>query len=106
MAITRGANGKSTPRVPFVVSTDPSRKTTTGRKKTTTTTKKPATKKTTTGRVTKKAPATHHKRKPSVKDKVEGSVKKAVGKVERKPGKVGAGTKQKKGTDGKGGKKL
>ena len=103
MAITRGANGKSAPRVPYVISTEPGRKTTGGRKKTTTT--KPAGKKVATGRVTKKpTPATHHKRKPSVKDKVEGEVKKVVGKVERKPGKTAAGTKQKKGTDGKGGR--
>lgn len=95
MASTRAATGNSKPRVFPTVSTDPVRKTTAPKKRTTT---KPTTKKTTTGRVTK--PATQ-KRKPSVKDKVEGAVKKAVGTVERKPAKKAAGTKQAKGTDGK-----
>ena len=49
----------------------------------------------------KRAPAAHHKRKPSIKDKVEGKVEKAVGKIEHKPGKVGAGSKKMHGTDGK-----
>ena len=104
MAVTRGTTGKSAPRVPFMISTEPGRKTTGGRKKSSTT-KKPASKKVSTGRVTKKSTPATHKRKPSVKDKVEGTVKKAVGKAERKPGKVGAATKQKKGTDGKKAKK-
>jgi len=100
MASTRAATGNSKPRVFQAVSTDPVRKTTAGRKRTTkTTTTKPAAKKTTTtGRVSK--PKTV-KGKPSVKDKVEGALKKAEGTVTNKPGKKAAGTKQAKGTDGK-----
>ena len=81
MALTRGATGTSRPRRANETTTT-----------TTTTTKKTTTKpraKTTTGRVTKgtKVDATHHKRKPSLADKVSGAIEKVVGKVERKPGK-------------------
>ncbi|KAH0843870.1 hypothetical protein AYO21_09891 [Fonsecaea monophora] len=112
MAQTRGATGHSKPRVFATVSTEPVRK-----RKTTATTTDGATKKkrktapkkagaTTTGAgVTKKrAPASHHKRKPTIADKVEGVVEKVIGTVEGKPGKKAAGTKKIKGTDGKGSK--
>lgn len=106
MAVTRHATGSSKPRILGIIPTGPE-----SHKSRTTTTKK-----STTGRGTKKsavstkggrvakAPATHHKRKPTLKDKVEGAVEKVVGKVERKPGKEGAGTKKMRGTDGKGSK--
>ena len=48
----------------------------------------------------KRAPATH-KRKPTIKDKVEGAAEKLAGEVEGKPAKKAAGTKKMKGTDGK-----
>jgi len=94
MAQTRGATGNAKPRVFAPISTEPVRK----RKTTGTTTKKS----TAGAGVTKKrAPATSHKRKSNLKDKVEGAVDKAVGTVERKPGKKAAGTKKMEGTDGK-----
>ena len=55
----------------------------------------------TAGVTKKRAPNTHHKRKPSLKDKVEGAVEKIEGIIENKPGKKAAGTKKMKGTDGK-----
>ena len=100
MASTRAATGHSKPRVVPTVSTTPERKrkTTTARKPAT----KTATKKSATGAgVKKRAPATHHKRKASVKDKVEGALEKVEGSVTRKPGKKAAGTKKIRGTDGK-----
>ncbi|KIW24387.1 uncharacterized protein PV07_10105 [Cladophialophora immunda] len=105
MAQTRGATGHSKPRVFATVSTEPVRK----RKTTTATTTGGATKKRKTASkkagVTKtRAPATHHKRKPTIVDKIEGAVEKVVGIVEGKPGKKAAGTKKMRGTDGKGGK--
>lgn len=97
MAQTRGATGHSKPRSFPTVSTEPAQKRTTK-----TTVKKPVTKRVANGGVTKsRAPATHHKRKSSVKDKIGGAVEKAKGVVERKPGKKAAGTKKIKGTDGK-----
>jgi hypothetical protein len=97
MASTRSTTGNSKPRVVAAISTEPSRKRTTT-KKTKANTSKP---RSTTGITKKSAPATHHKRKPSLKDKVEGAAEKVVGKIEHKPGKVGAGTKKIRGTDGK-----
>jgi hypothetical protein len=97
MASTRSTTGNSKPRVVATISTEPSRKRTTT-KKTKANTSKP---RSTAGITKKRAPATHHKRKPSIKDKVEGAVEKVVGKIEHKPGKVGAGTKKMHGTDGK-----
>ena len=98
MASTRSTTGNSKPRVVAAISTEPSRKRATT-KKTKANTSKP---RSTAGGVTKKrAPATQHKRKPSIKDKAEGAVEKVVGKVEHKPGKEGAGTKKMHGTDGK-----
>lgn len=85
MAITRHATGSSRPRQFTAVSTEPATKkrATGGRKKTTVN-------KTATGRVSKaKAPASHHKRKPTLGDKVKGAVKKVEGAVERKPAKKG-----------------
>ncbi|KAK5084020.1 hypothetical protein LTR70_007282 [Exophiala xenobiotica] len=102
MAATRASTGNSKPRVAAAVSTTPERK------RNTTTTTKPATKtgttkKSTTGAgVTKKrAPPAQHKRKPPVKDKVEGALEKAEGTATRKPGKKAADTKKMNGTDGK-----
>jgi hypothetical protein len=97
MASTRSTTGNSKPRVVATISTEPSRKRTTT-KKTKANTSKP---RSTAGIVKKRAPATHHKRKPSIKDKVEGAAEKVVGKIEHKPGKVAAGTKKIRGTDGK-----
>lgn len=69
MASTRAATGNSKPRVFTPVSTEPTRKTAVKKRA-------PAAKKSTTAGVTK--PKTQ-KRKPSVKDKVVGAVKKAEG---------------------------
>ncbi|KAL0639775.1 hypothetical protein Q9L58_001090 [Maublancomyces gigas] len=81
------------------------RKTHTGRKTAT----KPVTKRTIGGRTTKsaattkkKAPATHHKRKPSIVDKIAGVVLKVEGAITGRPGVKAAGTKKIRGTDGKG----
>ena len=100
MAQTRGATGNSKPRVFDTVSTEPTRKRKSPATKKATTT---GTKKSTTGAgVTKKrAPNAHHKRKPSVKDKVEGAVEKVEGMVTDKPTKKSAGTKKMKGADAK-----
>lgn len=102
MAATRASTGNSKPRVAAAVSTTPERK------RNTTTTTKPATKKATTKKSTtsagvtkKRATPTHHKRKPHVKDKVEGALEKAEDTAARKPGKQAAGTKKMNGTDGK-----
>ena len=102
MASTRAATGNSKPRVLSAISTTPERK------RKATTTRKPAVKKTTTKKsvtgagVTKKRAAnTHHKRKPHLKDKIEGAIEKAEGTVTQKPGKKAAGTKKMRGTDGK-----
>ncbi|KAI0146871.1 hypothetical protein GGR57DRAFT_478623 [Xylariaceae sp. FL1272] len=92
MASTRSTTGNSKPRIHLSVSTAPERK----RKTTTTTTKRSS------GVTKRKAPATHHKRKPHLADKIEGAAEKAVGKVTRRPGKKAAGTKKMHGTDGKG----
>ncbi|KAK6070654.1 hypothetical protein SCUP234_09475 [Seiridium cupressi] len=118
MASTRSSTGSSRPRVHLTVDTGPDRKRTStvkrGRKagtttKSTTTTKPRAT----TGAGVKKrgrpvgstktaaAPATHHKRKSHLSDKVEGVADKIVGTVTRQPGKKAAGTKKIRGTDGK-----
>lgn len=96
MASTRAATGNSRPRIHATISTGPER--------TRTTTKKRAgPKKSVTGAgIKKRAPNTHHKRKASLKDKVEGAAEKIKGTVERKPGKKAAGTKKMRGTDGKG----
>ncbi|KAL2435557.1 hypothetical protein ABEF95_004459 [Exophiala dermatitidis] len=119
MAQTRGATGNSKPRIFAAISTEPvtRRKTTTkkrttagsgtgtgGTTTTTTTNKRKGPAASNTGRVTKKekrAPATHHKRKPTVADKIEGAAEKIVGTIENKPGKKAAGTKKMRGTDGK-----
>ncbi|KAH9902092.1 hypothetical protein F4778DRAFT_107956 [Xylariomycetidae sp. FL2044] len=102
MASTRASTGNSRPRVHATISTAPERKrrtTTTGSSKKSTA---GASKKTgTAGGVRKRAPATHHKRKPHLSDKIEGAAEKAVGKVTGRPGKKAAGTKKMRGTDGK-----
>jgi hypothetical protein len=84
MAVTRHATGNSKPRAFTTVSTEPATK-----KRAAGTKKKAASNKTATGRVTKKEPATHHKRKPTLGDKVKGAAKKLEGTIERKPGKKG-----------------
>lgn len=97
MAATRASTGNSKPRIVASVSTTPERK-----RKAATTKKASTTKSTTGAGVTKKrAPNTHHKRKPHLKDKIEGALEKAEGTVTRKPGKKAAGTKKMRGTDGK-----
>ncbi|KAI1408788.1 hypothetical protein F5Y13DRAFT_105309 [Hypoxylon sp. FL1857] len=105
MPSTRSSTGHSKPRVHLTVSTEPERKrnhhTTTG------TTKKRSAATTThrtgrTGAGITKQPATHHKRKPHLSDKIEGVAEKLVGKVTRRPGKKAAGTRKMRGTDGKG----
>jgi len=102
MAQTRGATGNSKPRVFETVSTEPTRKRKAPASTPATKKVKAVTKKVTGGGVTKKRAAnTHHKRKPSLKDKVEGVVEKVEGAVENKPGKKVAGTKKIRGTDGK-----
>ncbi|KAI2623595.1 hypothetical protein GGS26DRAFT_226352 [Hypomontagnella submonticulosa] len=103
MAFTRSSTGHSKPRVQMTVSTEPERK----RKSTHTTRTK---KHTLTGRprtgagvkTTTRAPATHHKRKPHLSDKISGAAEKLVGKLTRRPGKKAAGTRKMRGTDGKG----
>ncbi|KAH0604241.1 uncharacterized protein LAJ45_09509 [Morchella importuna] len=69
--------------------------------------KKPVT---ATGRITKSSPtkkktptpATHHKRKPSIGDKLIGAAMKVEGTITGRPGVKAAGTKKMRGTDGKG----
>jgi len=97
MASTRSTTGNSKPRVVPTISTEPARKRATT-KKTKANTSKP---RSTAGVTKKKAPASHHKRKPGIKDKIEGKVEEVVGKIENKPGKEAAGTKKARGTDGK-----
>jgi hypothetical protein len=106
MALTRGATGNSKPRILEAISTSPATNRKPRAKKTGATKANTSKKRTTaTGKVTKpKTTTTGHKRKSSVKDKVEGAVEKVVGKVEKKLGKVGAGSKKMHGTDGKGGR--
>jgi len=106
MAATRASTGNSKPRVQNAVSTTPERqrKTATSRAtKPKSITKTAGTKKSATGAGVKKAraPNAHHKRKPHLKDKIEGALDKAEGTITRKPGKKAAGTKKMRGTDGK-----
>lgn len=108
MAATRSTTSSSRPRIFSTISTHPENK----RKPTASRSTKPkktastigSLKESLTGAGVKKtrAPNTHHKRKTSVKDKVAGAVEKAVGSVERKPGKKAAGTRRMRGTDGRG----
>ncbi len=100
MASTRSTTGNSKPRVVATISTEPARKRTTTKKRGTT--KANTSKPRSTAGVKKRAPASHHKRKPSIKDKIEGATEKIIGKIEGKPGKEAAGTKKMRGTDGKG----
>lgn len=96
MAGTRSTTGNSKPRVFDTVSTEPTRKITTKKStKAKANTSKPRAK---TGAGVKKATTKKPAKKSSVKAKVEGAAEKIVGKVESKPGKVGAGTKKMKGT--------
>ncbi|MCJ1463611.1 hypothetical protein MMC07_002219 [Pseudocyphellaria aurata] len=127
MALTRHATGHSAPRKPSLTtalfgssskprSKKPPAATTSTPTKTTKTaggttanTSKPRAKTVASGRVGKSGTAgkgqaglKRRPRKTSVKDKVQGLLEKAVGTVEGKPGKKGAGTKKIRGTDGKG----
>ncbi|OTA64835.1 hypothetical protein K449DRAFT_392939 [Hypoxylon sp. EC38] len=100
MPSTRSSTGHSKPRVHLTVSTEPERK---RNHHTTTAKKRTATSRTSrTGAGIRKQPATHHKRKPHLSDKIEGAAEKLVGKVTRRPGKKAAGTRKMRGTDGKG----
>jgi len=47
-------------------------------------------------------PVHHHKRKPSMGDKISGAMMKLEGSLTRKPGKKAAGTRRMHGTDGRG----
>ncbi|KAI2614089.1 uncharacterized protein GGS25DRAFT_470301 [Hypoxylon fragiforme] len=108
MPSTRSSTGHSKPRVHLTVSTEPERKhrTSTSNTKrsggTTTTTTTTTTHKTRTGAGVTKQPATHHKRKPHLSDKIAGAAEKLVGTITRRPGKKAAGTRKMRGTDGKG----
>ncbi|KAI0889698.1 uncharacterized protein GGS22DRAFT_2804 [Annulohypoxylon maeteangense] len=93
MAFTRSSTGHSKPRIQLNISTEPERRRTA--KTTTTTTSRRH------GHMTAQ-PATHHHRKPHLKDKIQGAAKKLNGTLTRRPGKKAAGTRQMRGTDGKG----
>ncbi|KAI0135158.1 hypothetical protein F4814DRAFT_400058 [Daldinia grandis] len=96
-ASTRASTGHSKPRVHLTVSTEPERKRQSGH---TSTPHRHTGVKKRTGAT--RAPATHHKRKPHLSDKIEGAAEKLVGKITRRPGKKAAGTRKMRGTDGKG----
>jgi BRCT domain type II-containing protein len=49
-----------------------------------------------------RAPATHHRRKPSLGDKISGALMKVKGSLTRRPGVKAAGTRRMHGTDGRG----
>ncbi|KAI8959582.1 hypothetical protein F5Y11DRAFT_332550 [Daldinia sp. FL1419] len=98
-ASTRSSTGHSKPRVQLTVSTEPERKRHGGATATTHHYHNTGVKKRTGAT---RAPATHHKRKPHLSDKIEGAAEKLVGKITRRPGKKAAGTRKMRGTDGKG----
>ncbi|ETN36450.1 uncharacterized protein HMPREF1541_08728 [Cyphellophora europaea CBS 101466] len=50
--------------------------------------------------------ATHHRRKPSMGDKVAGALKKVQGSLTRNPAKKAAGTRRMHGTDGRGSRRV
>ncbi|KAI5862215.1 hypothetical protein GGS23DRAFT_112001 [Durotheca rogersii] len=99
MAVTRSSTGHSKPRIHLSVSTEPERRSNAAGAK-----KHSAGARAGTGvhKQKRAPPATHHKRKPRLGDKIEGAAQKAVGKVTRRPGKKAAGTRKMRGTDGKG----
>ncbi|KAI0896865.1 hypothetical protein F4806DRAFT_411888 [Annulohypoxylon nitens] len=97
MAFTRSSTGHSKPRIQLNISTEPERKRNTKHTTTTTTGRRRG-----HGITGTTQPATHHHRKPHLKDKIEGAAKKLNGKLTRRPGKKAAGTRQMRGTDGKG----
>ncbi|KAI2601933.1 hypothetical protein GGR54DRAFT_577773 [Hypoxylon sp. NC1633] len=105
MPSTRSSTGHSKPRVQLTVSTEPERKRgITGSTKKRSTGTATTTSRHRTGAGVKKntrAPATHHKRKPHLSDKIGGAAEKLVGKVTHRPGKKAAGTRKMHGTDGK-----
>ncbi|KAI1208974.1 uncharacterized protein F4807DRAFT_105868 [Annulohypoxylon truncatum] len=96
MAFTRSSTGHSKPRVQLNISTEPERRRTTTKHTTTTTGRRGHH----AGMTTQ--PATHHHRKPHLSDKIKGAAKKLNGTLTRRPGKKAAGTRQMRGTDGKG----
>ncbi|KAI1090604.1 hypothetical protein F5B19DRAFT_494175 [Rostrohypoxylon terebratum] len=101
MAFTRSSTGHSKPRIQLNISTEPERRRNntkhTGHTTTTTTNRRRG-----HGITGTTQPATHHHRKPHLKDKIEGAAKKLNGTLTRRPGKKAAGTRQMRGTDGKG----
>ncbi|KAH8129937.1 hypothetical protein ACSS6W_006362 [Trichoderma asperelloides] len=50
----------------------------------------------------RRAPRVHHKRKPTLKDKVSGALTKLKGSLTHRPGVKAAGTRRMRGTDGRG----
>lgn len=72
---------------------------------TTTTTTTPRTKRTWGTRRTA-VPATHHRRKTTMGDKVAGALKKVSGSLTRNPQKKAAGTRRMHGTDGRGSRRV
>jgi hypothetical protein len=53
---------------------------------------------------TRGIPVTHHQRHPTIGDKISGFGKRVMGSFTRRPGKKAAGTRQMRGTDGRGAK--
>jgi hypothetical protein len=53
---------------------------------------------------TRAVPVTHHQRHPTIGDKISGFGKRVMGSFTRRPGKKAAGTRQMRGTDGRGAK--
>ncbi|KAI9167648.1 hypothetical protein HJFPF1_03781 [Paramyrothecium foliicola] len=51
---------------------------------------------------THQAPVAHHRRKPSMGDKISGALMKLKGSLTRRPGVKAAGTRRMHGTDGRG----
>ena len=51
---------------------------------------------------TRAVPVTHHQRHPTIGDKISGFGKRVMGSLTGRPGKKAAGTRQMRGTDGRG----
>ncbi|KDN68569.1 hypothetical protein CSUB01_06279 [Colletotrichum sublineola] len=52
------------------------------------------------------APVHHHRRKPSMGDKISGAMLKLKGALTRRPGQKAAGTRRMHGTDGRGSRRY
>ncbi|EFQ28283.1 hypothetical protein CGRA01v4_11914 [Colletotrichum graminicola] len=52
------------------------------------------------------APVHHHRRKPSMGDKISGAMLKLKGTLTRRPGQKAAGTRRMHGTDGRGSRRY